>query len=613
MIKPFNRIYTISVSYKLILINLILCFSNSLLADDLAWKKLLLYQRDGRTRSLIDKDSKYFRSKNGFKNHKEEYEASLKMFLNPENVISQGQGHPQCLYPYRFKYLSQRTGLRFLKVECPALEEWKNKLKTEKVTIVYASQFVSNPASVMGHTFLKFSDSSVTDFLDITVGYAANVDDKDNAFRYAYKGLTGKYNGRIFDNPYYEKVHEYSNMEQRDIWEYDLNLSIDQIDNFLNLLWELKSTSKFEYYFLDENCSFMLLAFIEAVLPESDLTSGLGFYIPPYMTLKRLKEAGLIARESFRPSLRTKMLAEYESLSENDKKSLPRDFRNFKISPGKSADYYDAYITATLYEKHRNEGVISEKRAKVFKEALVSRSQLGQKAGPIIPRPDSVLDAHNPKFIEYGVGNTSIGSYQNLKFRPGIHTINDLSVGFLPNSSFNFLETQGRYYKEERKAKISNLVLFELQSTNILHRMDPKLSWKVKSQYLDRELLALDKEIYEAEFLIGTATKLFGLDVIVLPGIKEQVSPGFADSHITWVKSDLKVRKDFSSFLLDFSPTISKAIINGPDSMRLDIAFELRLRLQDYNFQVAPKLNFQRLLNGKKSYFDHNLNLIYDF
>jgi hypothetical protein len=38
--------------------------------------------------------------------------------------------------------------------------------------------------------------------------------------------------------PYYLKVSEYSDMENRDIWEYHLNLNV-QIDQMLMHIWEV--------------------------------------------------------------------------------------------------------------------------------------------------------------------------------------------------------------------------------------------------------------------------------------------------------------------------------------------------------------------------------------
>lgn len=580
---------------------------------DSKWKKLLLYQRNDGNSSLIKGDSKFFLSKNGFSNSESEFQETLKIFLNPEEFLKFGVGHPQCVFPARLAYLARVRKIFIPKVSCPALTEWKSRLKGQEVSVIYATQFVSNPASVMGHTFLKFKDPKVENFLNVTVGYAAEVKMDDNPFEYAFKGLTGKYRGRVYENPFYEKVHEYNNMEQRDIWEYDLALTDEQTDQLLNLLWELKFRGDFSYYFLDENCSYMIMAFLEAIAPETDLTEGYGIFAAPYMTLIKLEKAGLIKRAKFRPSIRSQLVQLYESLSHKEKRQVLADIKAEKVREEKSSLYYETLITSSLYEKHKYEGRLSAVRRDFLNKAMIARSF--QESSPMkeITPPSSPLDAHRPRFISAGTGNLSEGSYHFIELRPGIHGMNDPSAGFLPHSSFSFLESNIRYFPEKYRIELARLLLLDLQNTNLLHPIDPKLSWKLNLLFRERELMIREGGIYEGQFSIGGAVRTFGLDLIFLQGLKEQVSHEFEHGHVTWLKTDLQFRKESAGYLFDFSPSLSKAIVNGPKELRLDTTFELRFRFPKHHIQVGPRLNYQRLLNGKKSYFDHYLNVIYDF
>jgi hypothetical protein len=73
--------------------------------------------------------------------------------------------------------------------------------------------------------------------------------------------------------PYYLKVREYSDLENRDIWEYELNLTPEEIDRLLMHAWEL-GPIHFDYYFFDENCAYHLLGLLEAARPDLTLTEG---------------------------------------------------------------------------------------------------------------------------------------------------------------------------------------------------------------------------------------------------------------------------------------------------------------------------------------------------
>ena len=83
---------------------------------------------------------------------------------------------------------------------------------------------------------------------------------------YAFKGLFGGYQGRFSIAPYYVAVKTYGDIENRDIWEYGLNLTQEETSQMLRHVWEMRS-AWFDYYFLDENCSYHLLSLLETARP----------------------------------------------------------------------------------------------------------------------------------------------------------------------------------------------------------------------------------------------------------------------------------------------------------------------------------------------------------
>ena len=71
--------------------------------------------------------------------------------------------------------------------------------------------------------------------------------------------------------PYYRKVREYNDIESRDIWEYKLKLSEEEVSRVLLHLWEMQR-AEFDYYFLDENCSYQLLSLLDVAREDLHLT-----------------------------------------------------------------------------------------------------------------------------------------------------------------------------------------------------------------------------------------------------------------------------------------------------------------------------------------------------
>ena len=92
-----------------------------------------------------------------------------------------------------------------------------------------------------------------------TFSYGASVDPEDGSISYLFKGLSGGYQGKYADQQFYNFHHEYGETELRDLWEYELNLSKEQQRRVIFHAWEmLVGKLKFSYYFLTDNCVFLL-------------------------------------------------------------------------------------------------------------------------------------------------------------------------------------------------------------------------------------------------------------------------------------------------------------------------------------------------------------------
>lgn len=612
----FKKKYINSFWHNFILFNLLFQLNIQIsFSASQEMRSLLLFQVENGGRSLITKNSPFFLHPEGYKDADKEWNRTVEIFSRPEEFLEQEKGHPQCLFPARLELLRNLKKIDVTKVHCPALEDWKEKVKGHKIYLVFAGQFISNPASIMGHTFFKFKHESLPPYLHKTLGYAANVKESDNSFSYAYKGLTGGYEGNVFENSYYEKVHEYSDMEQRDLWEYELKLSSGEKEKLLNFLWEIKNLAKFDYYFLDQNCSYMLLAFLEGAVPEKELTQGFGLFTTPYMTIQRLKVNGLLSEQNYIPSIREKLLAEYKELPEPDQELMIQSTRNNLFFDNKSSDFYETLTTAILYEKHRKEGKLSPEKREIFDKSLIARSRLpmNDRENIKVSSLSSPLNAHRPRHFSTGAGNQSFGHYQFIELRPGVHEATDPSAGFLPHSSFSFLKTNARYFPDNGRFDLGSISLVKLQNTNIYHPIDPKLSWKLHLGYTSQDLSTSDHGLYRGEFSMGFATELSELTLIFLQGIEEHISEHIKKGHTTWLKSTLHVRHEARSFLFDLSPVFMKSIWHGPNTSRWELNFDLRYILPKTNITMGPKILYQRLWSGKKSFFDHSLYVTYDF
>lgn len=258
----------------------------SRLSEDAQWLKLLHYEDSNlsataRTSKAISKE--FFLSTEGATNPESELEATISAFFaDPEE---DPETHAQCIFPARFLWLSNHLNFdsaTLPTIRCEAFQNWSFENSTDGISLIFATGYFENPASYYGHMLLKFSSSergTTTDLLDTSINYGAIIPEKENGLVYVLKGLIGGYEAGYTHGIYYERDHDYANIELRDVWEYSLNLTQEEIDLLTAHAWELIGT-KFTYYYLRENCGYMVAELLELVLDKSLIPSETPWVIP---------------------------------------------------------------------------------------------------------------------------------------------------------------------------------------------------------------------------------------------------------------------------------------------------------------------------------------------
>ena len=199
--------------------------------------------------SQVD-DPSFFLSPSGKVDPRAELEATLAGFFAPA-VQAEETEHPQCEYIARYHWLKQELGFdgeRLVEHPCPRFNDWLAEMNPDGVTLVFPVAYLNNPASMFGHTLLRVDtppSSAQTRLLDFTINYAAGTG-QERGLPFALKGLFGGYPGSFSVEPYHVQVKRYGDVENRDIWEYRLALTGDEVHRMLMHAWELKA-AHFDY------------------------------------------------------------------------------------------------------------------------------------------------------------------------------------------------------------------------------------------------------------------------------------------------------------------------------------------------------------------------------
>lgn len=467
-------------------------------AEDLAslsrertWQVLLHYRQQGeRFTSLID-DPKFFLAEQGKTDPRAELNASLQALLNP---TANGDEHFRCRFPARTEWLISVLNLNELALPqplCGKLNETLNSVDPRSVVLVFPAAHNNGPASMFGHTLLRVGSSYKSPLLSAAVNYAAN-DTDSNGLLYAFKGIFGFYPGYFALLPYYEKLNDYSGVEHRDIWEYSLDLTPEESRRLLLHTWELQAVAS-DYYFFDENCSFMLLFLLEAARPELRLAEEYwerrSFWVIPVDTIATVRQAGLITNVTYHPAQATRIRHRASLLTDKGRQ------RAFSVAMQQEAAQLPAPTQDSFAEERQILDLAAEyvqyrySRQELSPEAfrpqflaiLKVRSQLG--AGGIaaeqIPLPEQPEAGHEAGRISFGGGDEGSGPFLELGWRPAYHDLLDPDEGYTEGAQINFFALQGRYRLDEKDVRLQSFRPVDIVSLAPRDLFFQPVSWKV--------------------------------------------------------------------------------------------------------------------------------------
>jgi hypothetical protein len=123
------------------------------------WHTLLHY-RAGilGLRSLVD-DPDFFLSERGKVDPRAELEATIRAFFRDDDEASE---HPVCNFVARFTWLTEMLHIdttRLPLAECGRINQFMAQIKPKSASLIFPASYMSNPASMFGHTLLTIDTS----------------------------------------------------------------------------------------------------------------------------------------------------------------------------------------------------------------------------------------------------------------------------------------------------------------------------------------------------------------------------------------------------------------------------------------------------------------------
>ena len=456
------------------------------LANDPFWISLGHYEARtlGGWRSYVS-DDKFFIAPDGAQHPDAELRATVEALYSP---LSLGDKHPQCVYPARTRWLKAQLNLNDLPpAPCAEFTQWFKDVAPHSTVMIFPAAYLNSPSSMFGHTLLRIDQADVqsnkTALLSYAINFGAYIEGSDNSILYAWKGLAGGYPGLFALVPYQEKLSEYRSLENRDLWEYRLNLTPVETRRMVEHVWELKQI-QFDYFFFDENCSYRLLELLQVARPGLQLTTQFPLTAIPTDTVKAVKEAGLVESIEYRPSRERELLDRAKVLDPEeqqwvlqvsaDQKQLQNP--DFKALPkARQALIIDA---AYRLERYRANGL--ERDTDRSQRSFELLRAINQNPAPEldVEKPELPENGHESRTWQLGVGSRDDKTFAEYGLRMAYHDLNDNAPGFPLGAQIEILQLKLRQY-EGNHWQIQQLDLANIRSLTPRNDLLKPWSWQV--------------------------------------------------------------------------------------------------------------------------------------
>ena len=390
------------------------------------WKALLNYNNGFNVtdkRFLISKQSSL----------KNELIATIKAFYDLPYHYKNINNHAQCKFPARFLFISHELDIdinEFPVVTCQDFITYKEKAPADKISLVYASENVKNPSSMMGHTFLKIGGKN---YKSQQVNHAITfytVIESFNPLKLIYQNTISGMKGLFALQPYEIIKQKYTKKENRNLWEYQLSLTEYRRRLIYYHAWELKDMDM-KYYFTSYNCATVLYNMLSLVNPK--IYNDKKIWLTPLDCVKFLYKYNLIKKAQLFPSKTWLMkMIEDTNSSFNHTRNIDKKIVNLS--------------------NYKSPSMIPSER-----QLTVSYCNLNQK------------------------------NYLKLAFLPASHLINDYNREYFGENELRIASLS--ILADNKNLKLENFTLYGMKSympySNLTHDLSYQFEIAVKKEYTE--------------------------------------------------------------------------------------------------------------------------------
>jgi hypothetical protein len=402
--------------------------------------------------------------------------------------------HAICKYPARYIWIKQQLNLTdndFPKIECKSFNQYLKKTAAQSIQLIFVSENTSSPSSMMGHVFFKLSGKDIHNIQrEHAVSFFTVIDTMNLPSLLVKSTITGM-KGFFLLRPYQEQIKRYLKEENRNIWEYSLNLSEDEQRLIYFHFWELKDV-KIKYLFTGFNCATIVHDMLSMTSVKFRKDNHL--WITPKDVIKDAKKNDIINQVTLKasPQWHIKMLL--DELKELNDSRIVEDIefkqlnmlKDIKFSSNQKTMFLEKELLSAYlkyqYNNHEiNESVVyrienmSNSKTKILKETY--RLDLSNYKDPLNTFDDTQMG------LSYISKNNK--NYFLFSFLPASNTLYDDNREYFGESDLRIMEFNLLINKN--KLEVDSFNLYSMKSLlpwdNFTGGLSSSLNINYESQY----------------------------------------------------------------------------------------------------------------------------------
>jgi hypothetical protein len=407
----------------------------------------------------------------------------------------------RCRFPARYLRLVKEGGIESEAdsfKSCSEYLEFKRRVPVDTMSIIFASEHLTQPSSIMGHVMLSMSGvNSDGNKVDHAASFFTTLDFANPASLIADTLISGK-PGFFIVQPLSKSLNKYLFSEQRNVWRYPLAFSAAQLEMIQAHMWELGG-AEIPYLFQSHNCATLSLDLVRLEVDDNEERRD---WVSPIDVVRYADKHTLISERRVIASDRWQISMLQEFMS-NDEAELADTW----VASGGDVNVEQPLTQALAKKLARYRAVGSEIGGQHYEQlqtASVAWPEVSLELTDYRDPLQSAPDSH----VSTGWQRTDQGDWVTFNWLPAAHDLLDNNRNYFGESVLRLSELSLRAGLDGQGIQLNRWTLYETLALNPRDKLTGGVSGYFSLAFSRDSVASVDERMnLGAEAGVGTTYK----------------------------------------------------------------------------------------------------------